>query len=149
MTSGVEPAFIDSNILVYAAVPTAPLHRRAHSTLEGLNRSGAVLWVSRQVLREYLAVLSRPQTFSQPIDAVTLASDIGHFESRLRVAEDSAAVTRLLLQLLQQVPIGGKQVHDANIVATMYVHGIRRLLTANTTDFMRYDHLITVLPLSP
>ena len=45
------------------------------------------------------------------------------------------------------VPVGGKQVHDANIVATMLAHGERRLLTLNTGDFRRYGgriELVTV-----
>ncbi len=32
----------------------------------------------------------------------------------------------------------GKQIHDANIVATMLVYGERRLLTFNADDFRRY-----------
>jgi hypothetical protein len=34
----------------------------------------------------------------------------------------------------------GSKVHDARLVATMNVHGIRRVLTFNTADFAaRYD----------
>jgi predicted nucleic acid-binding protein len=36
---------------------------------------------------------------------------------------------------------------DANIVATMRAHGVQRLLTHNTDDFARYNHLITIVPL--
>jgi predicted nucleic acid-binding protein len=35
----------------------------------------------------------------------------------------------------------GKPAHDARLVAAMSVHGIRHLLTFNTTDFQRYPHL--------
>jgi len=48
---------------------------------------------------------------------------------------------------MQELHIGGKQVHDANIVATMLVYGIPRLLTANPSDFARFAHLLTVEPL--
>lgn len=63
------------------------------------------------------------------------------------MAEDSAQVTDQLLNLIGQFPTGGKQVHDANIVATMLVHGIPALLTNNVTDFTRFSGLITILPL--
>jgi|LakMenE01Jun11ns_1017448.scaffolds.fasta_scaffold9670723_2 predicted nucleic acid-binding protein len=63
------------------------------------------------------------------------------------VADEAAAVTSQLLTLLQIISLGGKQVHDANIVATMLVHGIERLLTHNVADFMRFSHLITVVPI--
>jgi len=51
--------------------------------------------------------------------------------------------------LLAAIPCGGKQVHDANIVATMLVHGVPNLLTHNAADFKRFSHLIAVLPLVP
>ncbi|MGE0820473.1 MAG: hypothetical protein AB7G75_06540 [Candidatus Binatia bacterium] len=47
---------------------------------------------------------------------------------------------------MQQILLGGKQVHDANIVATMLVHNIPTLLTNNTDDFAPSAHLVTVLP---
>ena len=58
-------------------------------------------------------------------------------------------VTTNLLNLLTTITINGKQVHDANIVATMQAHGIPKLLTHNTTDFARYASIITVVPLVP
>jgi predicted nucleic acid-binding protein len=63
------------------------------------------------------------------------------------VAEDGPRVTDRLLRLLLTIPVGGAQIHDANIVATMEVYGIGRLLTHNTTDFARFGGLITVVPL--
>jgi hypothetical protein len=56
--------------------------------------------------------------------------------------------TDRLLDLLQQFPTGGKQVHDANIVATMLVHNIPARLTHNTDDFARFAGVITVVPLA-
>ena len=47
------------------------------------------------------------------------------------------------------IPLGGKQVHDANIVATMQAYGVNRLLTDNTADYVRFSGLITVIPLVP
>lgn len=148
MTTGaVSAAFVDTNILVYETASLAPLHSVATAALEQLYDGGADLWISRQVIREYLASLSRPQTFSQPRPASELAARVGFYETRFKIAEDSAQVTERLLQLMQQIPFGGKQVHDANIVATMLVHRIPRLLTANASDFQRFAHLITVQPL--
>ena len=38
----------------------------------------------------------------------------------------------------------GKQIHDANIAATMLAHGIRTLLADSVADFARWGHLIDV-----
>ncbi len=43
--------------------------------------------------------------------------------------------------------MGDKQVHDANIVATMQAHGITHLLTHNIAYFARFAHLIKVVSL--
>ena len=50
-----------------------------------------------------------------------------------------------LLELCGTVQVGGKQVHDANIVATMLTHGERRLLTMNTKDFRRHGARIELI----
>ena len=52
-----------------------------------------------------------------------------------------------LLALLLEVPTRGRRIHDANIVATMLVYGVRRLLTNNPDDFVPFAAFIDVLPL--
>jgi predicted nucleic acid-binding protein len=71
------------------------------------------------------------------------------FQSRFRVAEDGPQVTEKLLELMEQVTFGGRQIHDANIVATMLAYGVNRLLTHNVGDFTRFSQFITILPLEP
>ena len=147
MTTGAgDPTFVDTNVLVYSSVATAPLYQVAQQAIQQLMVAGVELWISRQVLREYLATLSRPQTYTNPLPMPTLVADIRLFEQRFHIAEDGPQVTAQLLNLLSQVPVGGRQVHDANIVATMQVHRISRLLTHNAADFSRFAGMITVIP---
>ena len=54
-------------------------------------------------------------------------------------------VTELLIALCREVSIGGKQIHDANIVATMLAYGEQRLLTFNAADFRRYGDRIELI----
>jgi predicted nucleic acid-binding protein len=143
-TMAVDPTFVDTNILVNANVATAPFHAVALQALESRARSGVPLWISRQILREYLATLSRPQSFTSPQPASVLVAQIRSFEIQFQVAEDGPAVTTALLQLIAQTPVGGRQIHDANIVATMQVHAIRNLLTFNVSDFKRFASIITI-----
>jgi len=63
------------------------------------------------------------------------------------VADETADVTRTLLDLVKTYPTGGKQIHDANIVATMLVYGIETLLTQNVADMKRFSGKVTILPL--
>jgi predicted nucleic acid-binding protein len=104
--------------------------------------------VSRQILREYLATLSRPQTFAKPRPARELVGDIRYFLGHFHLAEEGSVVTEKLLELIEGVNIGGKQIHDANVVATMLASGIPALLTHNVGDFARFREMIQVIPLA-
>lgn len=148
-TTAADPMFVDTNVLIAANVASHPKHAPALQRLKDLASAGADLWISRQVLREYLATLTRPQTFSVPQPVSLLQTQVVYFQNQFKVADDTASVTANLLALLVAIPVGGKQVHDANIVATMQVYGITQLLTDNTTDFARFEPTITVVPLVP
>jgi predicted nucleic acid-binding protein len=148
-TTAVDRMFVDTNVLVYSTVASAPPHALALQRLVALRQAGVELWISRPVLREYIATLTRPQTYSRPVPAAVVAADVAYFQTVLHIAEDGPAVTANLLHLLTTVPVAGRQVHDANIVATMLAHGVPKLLTHNTADFARFAAVITVVPLVP
>ena len=108
--------------------------------------AGVVLWLSRQVLREYLVSLTRPQQFPIPPDLATVIAQVQQFPQRFQVANKEPEVTARLLALLTAVPTRGRRIHDVNIVATMLVYGVRRRLTHNTEDFARFTGLLRILP---
>jgi len=110
-----------------------------------MRQDGTPLWLSRQVFREYLAVATRPQAFGPALPMVAAIADVHELHAAFNVAEDGPNVFDRLLQLLAAHPGGGKQVHDANLVATMLEHRIRRLLTFNPADFRRFGSLIEVV----
>ena len=148
MTTGADSSlFLDTNILVYANVEETPLHQAALQAVEAYYQNGATLWVSRQILREFMATLTRPQSFGNPRPVSTVIERVHFFQEYFSVAEDGPDVTAQLLALIEQIPTGGKQIHDANIVATMLAHGITHLLTHNTADFARFAQFITIVPL--
>ena len=140
--------FLDTNVLVYASVVEAPLHGLARERIEGYEDEGRQLWISCQIVREFLATLTRAQSFARPVPTPLLLSQVEVFLRRLYLADDTAATTQCLVEILAGTAVGGRQVHDANIVATMNVLGVTHLLTHNTRDFGRSRDLITVLPLA-
>lgn len=142
-----SPIFVDTNILVYANILAYPLHAVALKSLQSLIDADVELWLSRQILREFIAAVTRPQTYGNPQPIEVTIERIRTFQTQFRVAADNPQVTDQLLQLLEQFPTAGRQVHDANIVATMLTAGVDRLLTHNVGDFDRFSGLITVIPL--
>jgi len=115
----------------------------ALAAIDKAREDGRVLWISRQVLREYLVTLTRPQAFRDVPKAMVL-EQVRLFQEHFEIADDIDAVTEQLMQLMDDIPIGGKQVHDANIVATMLAYGIPALLTHNGKDFERFADRIVV-----
>jgi predicted nucleic acid-binding protein len=140
-----SPIFIDTNVLVDSTVVTSPFHTAARNALQNRYHAGIEMWISRQVLREYLSTLTRPQVYTNPLPIRTLVADVHTFEGDFRMAEDGPDVMHRLLTLIEQHPIGGKQIHDANIVATMQTYGITKLLTRDTAHFERFTQIITIV----
>ncbi len=131
-----EPLFIDTNVLIYANVARAPFHQLALDAPTLAQKSERPLWISRQVLREFMAARTWPQTFAKPSTPEIVIERIQYLEEQFQVADDNSLVTEQLIKLLGDFSIGGKQVHDANIVATM--------LAYNVKDFKRIENIIRI-----
>ena len=147
MTTNEPTLFVDTNILIYATRPASPWHLLARNKLDQAVSNGVELVVSPQILREYLASTTRRTPDGEQTPLSDSLASIAIFREIFRVLEENNTVVDMLLAQLQQIDVSGKKVHDANIVATMRAYGVGRLLTHNTQDFVRYNHLITVVPL--
>ena len=77
-----------------------------------------------------------------PITRAGALNDVERLISAFEMLEDGPVVTDSLVALCREVPVGGRQIHDANIAATMLAHGERGLLTFNPADFRRYGYRI-------
>ena len=101
--------------------------------------------ISRQVVREYLVTVTRPQTWPVAFTREEALDDAEWLLANFDVLEDGPHVTGTLIALCRDVTVRGRQIHDANIVATMLAHGERRLLTFNSRDFRRYGNRIELV----
>lgn len=137
--------FIDTNILTSAIASEAPNHLIARESLNRALQEGEPIKISRQVVREYLAVMTRPQTWEIPLTREEVLQDVSRLLVAFEILEDGPSVTEILMALCREVAVGGRQIHDANIVATMLAHGEYRLLTFNTSDFRRYGERIELI----
>lgn len=138
-------AFIDTNVLLRALHRTFPEHERVRALVDQLLHEDCELWISRQVIREYLVQVPHPNTFTLPLAMDQVIRQLAQIEALFRIADDTHDVTAHLLALLQACPTRGKQIHDANIVATMRVNAIDTLLTLSHDDFRCFEDQITIL----
>lgn len=145
MTTMRVDRFVDTNVLLTATAVARPGHGPALALLEAgfAERS---LFLSGQVLREYIAVATRPAAVNGL--GLSLAEAMGNarqFLDRSNFLREDHAVRDALFTLLGTTPCSGKQVHDANVAATMIAHGIGVLVTLNPRDFGRFVPLIQVV----
>jgi predicted nucleic acid-binding protein len=140
-----DAVFIDTNVLVAASAAGAPFHHEAIKALDKLHAAHHEAFISRQVLRELLVTLSRPQAWGGEVDGALLAIHAERLLKLYKVLEEDADATVRLLGFIRDGRAQGKQVHDAAIAAVMLSHGVKRLLTLNTAHFERFKPELALL----
>lgn len=141
-----DRAVLDTNVLLAATDEAREEHEYAVAAINLWPASGVVLYTSGQIVREYLAVATRPADHNglgmTQSDAV---ANIRALRARLNLLADDVKMSDRLLEVLDGAHCAGKQVHDANVVATMLVHGVDTIVTMNVDDFTRFgDHVQVV-----
>ena len=136
---------LDTNILLTATDESRAGHEQALDVINGWPAQGTTLYTSGQIIREYLSVATRPAALNGLGLTVPDALDNARaFRSRMLLLAEDAKVADRLTELLEESKSNGKQVHDANVVATMLVHGVDLVVTLNTGDFARFAQHVQV-----
>jgi predicted nucleic acid-binding protein len=137
--------FVDTNVLVTASNPNDPSQSNAKYALDAFTGGLSGCW-SGQITREYVSSVTRPAdvhglgwTPSQAWSAIEA------FQTILKCLAETDDCLKQLQRLCLLHQVRGKQIHDANIVATMLAHGERQLLTLNARDFARYAADIDII----
>jgi predicted nucleic acid-binding protein len=122
-------SLIDTNILVYAADPSAPKkQRRAIEELERLAQEGSGV-LSAQCLSEYFSVVTRK--LDPPIPASQAHRNLAQLCSIWPVKPVTAEV---VLEGAQAAIRHGMSFWDAQIWAVAWLHGLAEVLSEDFTD---------------
>lgn len=142
-----EVLFLDTNVLVTATDTLRSGHEEAQRLLAEAGSAGYHLAASGQVLREYLAVSTRPaESNGLGLRVPDAVANVDEFLRFVTLFDETEPVALQLRKLVMTNGVRGNRIHDANIAATMMVHHIRVLLTQNCDDFAGFDK-IEALPL--
>ena len=145
MTMAGNPLFVDTNVLLTATDESRLLHLDAMQILDASLSQDLRLAASGQVLREYLVVATRPtEVNGLGLSVPDAIANINEFLRHLELYDETVDVSARLRQLAIDHKLRGKRLHDANIVATMSVHGISTLLTQNGDDFAPFEDIVIV-----
>jgi predicted nucleic acid-binding protein len=142
---------VDTNILLrwvkpdeddrdYAAVKTL---------IDNLLKQGVELCYTSQNLAEFWNTCTRPAGGARGgygLDIPETNLRAGLIENSLCLLKDSFAVHAQWRKIVVDYVVSGVQVHDARLVASMRVHGVKRILTFNQRDFTRYKDIEAVNP---
>jgi predicted nucleic acid-binding protein len=143
-----DRVMVDTNVLIAATDEGRAEHRDALTVINDWAAGRTELCTSGQVLREYLSVATRPASMNGLGLSLTEAlGNVHAVRDRTTLLAEDAKVADRLLSLVADVECGGRQVHDANVVATMLVHGIRVVVTMNIADFARFAGHVTLIGL--
>lgn len=151
MTISPELAMLDTNVLIYAYYEDAPQYPAAFPLLHRAQEAGASLCLSRQVLAEFYAVITNPRRVSAPFTIDEALAEIEKLRALpgLTLLPIPLDVVDRWVALLREHPVAGRQVFDAQLVATMLGNSVTRLYTFNRTDFEHYPGIEVLTPTAP
>lgn len=145
MTTSADPAalvVVDTNVLLAATDRSRTAHEAATRLL---NEDERRLALTPQIVREYLAVATRPaEDNGFGLAAGDAVTNVKQFLDDMDLLSEDGVSTAGLIDLIAGATALGKQVHDANVVAVALAHNARTIVTDNTRHFCRFDQLIAI-----
>lgn len=143
-----DRVMLDTNVLIAATDEGRAEHRDALIVVNEWASRPTELCTSGQILREYLTVATRPaEKNGLGLNRSDALGNVHAIRGRTTLLAEDAKVADRLLSLLADVDCRGKQVHDANVVATMLVYGVRAVVTMNMEDFARFEGHVSLIRL--
>lgn len=136
---------IDTNILIYATLEDDPRAERSRALL--LTNDAKEHYTSVQNLAEMYPNLTGPR-MKRPDEPSVARAKIQSIASlrNLQVLPLTGDVQSVALELCEKYGITRQRYYDAQLAATMVVHGIRTLLTENAADFAAISEIQAVNP---
>ncbi len=132
--------FVDTNVLLAATDTDRERHVEAVEFLDSGLRGAVRLFVTTQIFREYLVVATRPQEVNGlGLSSTDACENIQRFRRFFQILGEDSDTTDQLLALIRAHGLSGKRIHDANLVAAMACHGLRKLKTYNPADFSTFS----------
>ena len=126
---------IDTNILIYARVASAPLHAKAVAFLEQCAAEPDVVLAELVLVELYLA-LRNPAILAPPLDAASAAAECQHLRSHPHWAlVEQAEVMGAVWQDAAVAGFARRRIIDVRLARTLLAQGVADFATVNERDF--------------
>ncbi len=138
---------VDTNVLVRSVQPHHPLTPNAENAIAVLTRTGEAVTIAVQNLIEFWVVATRPARENGLGMSPEFAQrELARFKELFQVLPESDAILPEWERLVSSYRVSGKNAHDARLVAVMNVNKVDKILTFNTTDFVRFQEIQVLDP---
>jgi predicted nucleic acid-binding protein len=130
---------VDTNVLLRRTQPSHQSHTAAIESVARLLAADEPVYFTLQNISEFWNVVTRPIVNNGLGLSVAVAlGEVEKIERVLTFLPDAPAMYGEWKRLVVQHSVLGTKVHDARLVAAMNIHGVRRILTFDSGDFVRY-----------
>jgi predicted nucleic acid-binding protein len=130
---------IDTNILARAAQPNHSQHLAAVEAVAAPRLRGEILRVAPQNLYEFGVPATRPlENNGLGFSLEEARAELARLQKFYDPLDETPEAYAEWKRIISTVEVKGKTGHDARLAAIMNVHGIKRILTFNVSDFVRY-----------
>ncbi|MBW1994646.1 MAG: hypothetical protein JRI77_09370, partial [Deltaproteobacteria bacterium] len=102
--------FVDTNILVYCNNKDSSYCKPARERLDEFIKEGNILFISDQVLREYLVIMTRAGILEKPISPDLAVNDIKRMQEQFNVLFPDDNALDILSDIIVRHGIRGKRV---------------------------------------
>lgn len=138
---------LDTSVVIRFCQTEDAKHHLVLDAVTRLSELGYLSCIVPQVIYELWSVATRP------IDANGLGwstddakAEVEELERRFVFMRDERTIYANWIKLVSRLGIGGRDSHDARLVAAMERHSIEHLMTLDQNDFNRFDHKVVWFP---
>ena len=148
-----DPALLDTNVLIDALYKGSDHYPAARALLEQAMQGDPAFCITPQVLAEFYAVVTHPKRSTDPKSPEEALDAIAGFlaiPGMLLLLIPPDIVSRWM-ELVRRYPqhVTNRKIFDAQLVATMLAHGVRRIYTFNVCDFSPFAEIEVIEPKAP
>jgi hypothetical protein len=136
---------LDTNVLVYAADESFPLHAAAREVRDHAAAEHQKVRLCYSVLLEFFAVVTDSRRVGNPLSPAEAWREVRMYLNAFEVLYPDEGTFAQLGRLADQYQITRQTIFDALIVAMMIQYGVKGIYTDNRKDFARFDE-VEVLP---
>ncbi len=132
---------LDTNVLVYAADESFPLHSAARDVRDRAAAEQRKARLCYSVLLEFFAVVTDSRRVGNPLPPAEAWREVVTYLKAFEVLYPDERTFAELGKLADRYQIRRQTIFDALIVATMIQYGVQGIYTDNHKDFARFDEV--------